>query len=292
MSLFRRKYKHDDENKVVKGQRQSYNLSELEQKVRTKTPMTVDEFDALQRERIRDVMNRILRVFGVCAMLFVIVLAVGAFLYPYSLFNLFGEGDKFWDCWNHIQYHLPKDDIIKIYGGETEAAKHIDSNGVWGWANVADMMQVAFQGTSPKLNFLVLGAWSVVLVATIGIIAAIIFAAYITAYNIRDLIIVIRHFGKRGAAVISDVAVTAAESVETGAGVQSKKKNSKKQPTVKKKTGEKDLFSDDDDIAVKGTKPEDEPPVESKPEARRTEGTSEISSEDLDRLLSGEDIRR
>lgn len=291
MSLFRRKHR-DDENKVIKGQRQNYNLNDLEQKVKTKTPMTADEFDALQRERMKDIMNKILRIFGVAALLFIIVLAVGTFLYPYSVFNLFGEGDKFWDCWNHIQYHLEANDIIKIYGSEADAAKHMDTNGTWGWANVSDMMQVAFQGTSAKLNFLVLGAWSIVLVATVGIIATIIFAAYITAYNIKDLILVIRHFGKQGATVISDVAITAAESVEAGTGVSKKKSTPKKQSVTKKKAGEKDLFSDDNEV-IEDKKPEETPIVEhAKPEERRKEETSEISSEDLDRLLSGEDIRR
>lgn len=289
MGLFKKKSK-DDDNKLIKSEKYYYNLADLEKKVRDKVPMTSDEFDALQRERMKDVMNKVLRIFGVCALLFVVVLAIGAFLYPYSLFNLFGSGDKFYDCWNHIQYHLPKEDIEVIYG--EDAASYIKDG--WGWVSITKMMDVAFQnGTSPKLNFLVLGAWSIILVATLGMVMVIIFAAYVTAYNIKDLILVIRHIGKQGAAVISDVAITAAQSVEAGTANSQlgKKKNQPKKTSTKKRPGEKDLFADDDSI-VNEVKAEPETVKEEPYSERRSEGSSEISSEDLDRLLSGEDIGR
>lgn len=287
MELFRK-----NKDKVVKSKdRQQYSLTELENKVRNKIPMTSDEFDALQRERAKDVMNKVLRIFGVVALLFVVVLAVGCFLYPYSLFNLFGEGDKFWDCWSHIQFHLQEADIIKI---NDATGQSIEVTNGWGWANVSDMMNVAFQGTTAKLNFLVLGSWSVILVATIGIIGTVIMSAYIVAYNIKDLILVIRHVGKQGAAVISDVAGAAAQSVDEG--VKSDRKKPKKSSSgvaAKKRPGEKDLFSDDDAASNVDDKSNEPIEVLSSPrsEERRKEGTSEISSEDLDKLLSGEDIR-
>lgn len=292
MKFFKRRNK-DNGDREIKYEKKYYNLADLEQKVRTKTPMTSDEFNALQRERTKDVLNKILRVFGVAALLFVVVLAIGAFLYPYSLLNLFGEGDKFWDCWNHIQYHLPAGDIMIIYDDPAEALNHIDSNGACGWTSITEMMRVAFRaGTSGKLNFLVLGTWSIILVATIGLIAVIIFAAYITAYNIKDLILVIRHFGRQGVAVISDVALTAAESVEEGTKDKNKSKKQVKKAPAKKKTMEKNLFSEDEPSNVDNIKEnKKETADEVKPEERRKE-EGEISPEDLDRLLLGEDIKK
>lgn len=294
--FFKKKINKDAKPEQTVPKKQ-YNLAVLEEKVKNGEAMTSDEYDALQRERAKDVMNKILRIFGVCAMLFVIVLAVGCFLYPYSIFNLFGEGDKFWDCWSHIQFHLEENDIniinTNLYGGADHYIAEVMGNGTkWGWANIADMMQVAFQGTSAKLNFLVLGSWSVVLVATVGIIMVLIFAAYITIYNIKDLIQVIRHFGKQGVNVISDIAATTVESIETGMKDETKEKSVSKDiviPTVK--AGEKDLFSDDD-------APSPVSPIEKKvnevlppePTKRRTEAKSELSSEDLDKLLSGESL--
>lgn len=290
MGLFRKSHKANEEKAVRGNTKTEYNLADLEQKVRTKTPMTSDEFDALQRERMKDVMNKVLRIFGVCALLFIVVLAIGCFLYPYSLFNLFGEGDKFWDCWSHIQFHLQESDIVKI---NDATGQSIDVVNGWGWANVSDMMNVAFQGTSAKLNFLVLGSWSVILVATIGIIGTVIMSAYIVAYNIKDLIVVIRHIGKGGAAVISDVANTAVESVESASSSNGRRKPTKKAPaSTKKRADEKDLFADDDSVVSSiekvSSEEQDEKP---EPVVERRKENSGISSEDLDRLLSGEDIR-
>lgn len=293
-------FKKKNKDKKVQSEitRKQYNLTELEAKANNGEAMTSDEYDALQRERNKDIRNKVLRIFGVCAMLFVVVLAVGCFLYPYSIFNLFGHGDRFWDCWGHIQYHIDGNDIAiinnNIYGGADHYEVDVLANGrSWGWANVSDMMQVAFQGTSLKLNFIVLGSWSIVLVTTIGIVGTIIFAIYITAYNIKDLIQVIRHIGKKSAYIISDITVTAAESVEAGIKDKQGNKESEEAPKAPEvKPGEKDLFSDDEEarpVSDIEKKVEEALPKEAKSE-RRTEATSKLSSEDLDKLLSGETL--
>ena len=50
-------------------------------------------------------------------------------------------------------------------------------------------------------------------------------------------------------------------------------------------------YNENNNEKFEDKKVDDMPIAEAKPEERRKEGTSEISSEDLDRLLSGEDIR-
>lgn len=214
--------------------------------------MTFDELEALQNEKKKDLVNQILRVAGLFAVLLLVVLSVGVFLYPYSVFNIFGSGDKFWDCWNHVQYHLtntkdievfvkevaglgyePAYDGVQIIGAYDEGlGLYTDvSGGIW--VSVQTILSKAFWGTSAKANFITLGAWSIIAVATIGLVGILILAAYIVAYNIKDLILVIRHFFKRTGYVITDISQNAVQSIDST--VEKKEKTEEKKPTTTKK---------------------------------------------------------
>ena len=216
--------KKNKKKQIKKELYSKYDVSELEHKARKNEPMTSDEFAVLQMEHQKELINRILRVVGVVALLLIAALAIGSCLYPYSLFNLFGNGDRFWDCWSHLQYHLCESDlraISAVTGGTAKISWDSGTEGLGsGWASISDMAFVVFQGTSAKLNFIVLGAWSFVVVATVTLIGLVIACVYITAYSIRDLIAVVKHVKNKTSAVIVDVGNITTESVQEGIGQQ------------------------------------------------------------------------
>ena len=173
-----------------------YDRYELEKKVKENKPMTEEEHRALEKFRQKELSNQIARVVGVVSIVVIIILAIGCFLYPYSIFNLFGDGDRFWDCWNHLSYHVSSNDInhfmdykLSLEGSELDMWKSIhDVNGSGGWLNLQQIMRMAFEdGTSFKVNFITIGAWSVIVLSTIGFVAAIFLSIYMLAYNISDL---------------------------------------------------------------------------------------------------------
>lgn len=285
MGLFN---KEDKKQKVITTRPTAvYDMSELEKKEKEGKPLTREEYDALSRAKTQEVLNKVLRVFGVVTLVFVVVLAIGCFLYPYSLFNLFGSGDKFWDCWQHIQYHVSASDMELIYG-EGYGGREITDG--MGWADAGDLItRLGYPGASAKLNFLGLGSWSIILVSTIGIVAAVIFTAYLVAYNIKDLIGVIKHVTGRTGAVVSDIALSAVESVaQTN---EQLTPNSKKK-TPKKKEKAKQLFESETEEEKENGISSEVNQVEPLKESHRTEddGLSGLSSEDYDKLLSGESL--
>ena len=284
--------------KIKKELYSKYDVSELERKARKNEPMTSEEFAVLQMERQKELINRILRVVGVVAFLLIAALAIGSCLYPYSIFNLFGNGDRFWDCWNHLQYHLCESDlraISAVTGGTAKISWDSGTEGLGsGWASISDMAFVVFQGTSAKLNFIVLGAWSFVVVATVTLIGLVIACVYITAYSIRDLIAVVKHVKNKTSAVIVDVGNITTESVQEGIGQQEEEDVEKKKDDDKivvDENGEKQLFSNSEDL-----KKEADAELKGQPklDAHRNEKdkTAELSSDQLDALLSGEDINQ
>ena len=257
-----------------------YDVSELERKARKNEPMTSEEFAVLQMERQKELINRILRVVGVVAFLLIAALAIGSCLYPYSIFNLFGNGDRFWDCWNHLQYHLCESDLKSISaatGGTAKISWDSGTEGLGsGWVSIGDMAFVVFQGTSAKL---------------IGLVIA---CVYITAYSIRDLIAVVKHVKNKTSAVIVDVGNITTESVQEGIGQQEEEEVEKKKDDDKivvDENGEKQLFSNSEDL-----KKEADAELKGQPklDAHRNEKdkTAELSSDQLDALLSGEDINQ
>lgn len=175
-----------------------YSREELFKKEKNKEPMTYEEVEALKREKQKDLTNQILRISGLFAILFVVILAVGCFLYPFSLFNLFGKS-RFWDCYNHFPVHA---------GGA--------------WRTLSDVIDTVvhsgvYQDTGESVGFIdvfyMIGSWTIPVLATVGFVAIILYAVYIVVYNIRDLISVIRHFIHRVGNVTSDISSTAVESV-------------------------------------------------------------------------------
>ena len=290
--------KKNKKKQIKKELYSKYDVSELEHKARKNEPMTSEEFAVLQMERQKELINRILRVVGVVAFLLIAALAIGSCLYPYSIFNLFGNGDRFWDCWNHLQYHLCESDLKSISaatGGTAKISWDSGTEGLGsGWVSIGDMAFVVFQGTSAKLNFIVLGAWSFVVVATVTLIGLVIACVYITAYSIRDLIAVIKHVKNKTSAVIVGVGNITTESVQEGIGQQEEEEVEKKKDDDKivvDENGEKQLFSNSDDL-----KKEADAELKGQPklDAHRNEKdkTAELSSDQLDALLSGEDINQ
>ena len=288
--------KKNKKKQIKKEIYNKYDVSELEHRARKNEPMTSEEFAVLQMEHQKELINRILRVVGVIALLLIAALAIGSCLYPYSLFNLFGNGDRFWDCWSHLQYHLCESDLRAISaatGGTAKISWDSGTEGLGsGWASISDMAFVLFQGTSAKLNFIVLGAWSFVAVATVTLISLIVACVYITAYSIRDLIAVIKHVGNKTSAVIVDVGNITTESFQEGIGQREEEEVEKKKgddKIVVDENGEKQLFSKSEDLTKEAAAESKDQP---KLNAHRSEKdkTVELSSDQLDALLSGEDI--
>ena len=288
--------KFNKKKQIKKELYSKYDVSELEHRARKNEPMTSEEFAVLQMEHQKELINRILRVVGVIALLLIAALAIGSCLYPYSLFNLFGNGDRFWDCWSHLQYHLCESDLRAISaatGGTAKISWDSGTEGLGsGWASISDMAFVLFQGTSAKLNFIVLGAWSFVAVATVTLISLIVACVYITAYSIRDLIAVVKHVGNKTSAVIVDVGNITTESFQEGIGQREEEEVEKKKDDDKivvDENGEKQLFSKSEDLTKEvAAESKDQPKLN----AHRSEKdkTVELSSDQLDALLSGEDI--
>ena len=288
--------KKNKKKQIKKEIYNKYDVSELEHRARKNEPMTSEEFAVLQMEHQKELINRILRVVGVIALLLIAALAIGSCLYPYSLFNLFGNGDRFWDCWSHLQYHLCESDLRAISaatGGTAKISWDSGTEGLGsGWASISDMAFVLFQGTSAKLNFIALGAWSFVAVATVTLISLIVACVYITAYSIRDLIAVIKHVGNKTSAVIVDVGNITTESFQEGIGQREEEEVEKKKgddKIVVDENGEKQLFSKSEDLTKEAAAESKDQP---KLNAHRSEKdkTVELSSDQLDALLSGEDI--
>ena len=288
--------KKNKKKQIKKEIYNKYDVSELEHRARKNEPMTSEEFAVLQMEHQKELINRILRVVGVIALLLIAALAIGSCLYPYSLFNLFGNGDRFWDCWSHLQYHLCESDLRAISaatGGTAKISWDSGTEGLGsGWASISDMAFVLFQGTSAKLNFIALGAWSFVAVATVTLISLIVACVYITAYSIRDLIAVIKHVGNKTSAVIVDVGNITTESFQEGIGQREEEEVEKKKDDDKivvDENGEKQLFSKSEDLTKEAAAESKDQP---KLNAHRSEKdkTVELSSDQLDALLSGEDI--
>ena len=144
------------------------------------------------------------------------------------------------------------------------------------------------------MNFIVLGAWSFVVVATITLISLIVACVYITAYSIRDLIAVVKHVKNKTSAVIVDVGNITTESFQEGIGQREEEeveKNKGDEKIVVDENGEKQLFSKSEDLTKEANAElKDQPKIN----AHRSEKdkTVELSSEQLDALLSGEDINQ
>lgn len=261
--------KKNDENldQKQKDQRKLYDLNSLEDKAKRKEAMTVDEYDALQRGRQRNVINAILRVLGVFVLLVLVVMAIGSFLYPYSLFNVIGFGNMFPDCVSRIQYYV--NGVWQSYGELCTA---------FGSGQLSDGYGI----------FVVISGWTIVPLATIGIISAIIFAAYVIAYSIRDIIDVFKNLNKQISVTVTDVVSATGESID--ASFDNQKKGAKKKSTKKKE--EKKLFTDkeQEEIIDQIEKSFEEEKNAARRNENDTEASPELSTEDLDRLLSGESL--
>src|SRR5574344_1256605 len=87
LNPFNRKPKEYHEKKHYSVDTIYYNKADLEKKAEDKVPMTYEELEALNAFHQKDIVNEVLRIVGLIGVLFFIVLAIGTFLYPYSIFN-------------------------------------------------------------------------------------------------------------------------------------------------------------------------------------------------------------
>lgn len=240
----------------------TYSRDELFRKEKAKELMTYDEIQALNREKSKDLTNQILRVLGLFTALVLVILAVGCFLYPFSILNFIPtkggwgmDGDTFWALTSHFPVY---------------------SHGAWhdvGWS-----LSQVLRGDPGFIDvFYFMSFWTIPVIATIGLIAIVIYAAYIVAYNVKDLINVIKHFFNRAGYVVSDIADAGRESVSETTDGQKKKKTTKK--TTKKLPEEiKEAIN--------------EVPVPDLEVGRKEENTTVggYSTEELDALLRGETL--
>ena len=236
---------------------------ELEVKARAGKSMSAEEYASLQRYRTRDVWDQVFRIAGVVTVLTVILLAVFIFLYPYSIFNVFptsnGGKDTFWNMLS--SWH--------VYVGNNEntwLGRVADTSG---YVEMQRLYDVAFQTTRNitvgedlvaiptgfdfKCGVYVIGSWTIVVVATIGFIAAIVGAAFILASNIKNLIGVIRHVSRKTGETFSQLGTTAKESYEEAVPeVKEKKKTPRKkkeEPKVAPAEEEPVDDEDEDDVS-------------------------------------------
>lgn len=172
--------------------------------------LTSDEVTALQIINRKDITNRITRIVGLLSIMFVVVLMVGCFLYPFSLFNLFGSGNRFWDCWGHFPIYAKG---IKEWNSDTSTFDLVNK-----WVTLEEVYSgLGFsERATPIINFYALGGWSIILIATIGFITIVIIGAYLLFDSIKDLVIIVQDVRSRTRGFIQDIASTARESGNVG----------------------------------------------------------------------------
>ena len=180
--------------------------------------LTSDEVTALQIINRKDVTNRITRIVGLLSIMFVVVLMVGCFLYPFSFFNLFGKGNRFWDCWGQFQIYAPqaKTKWLEMFGGWNPDTQTY-ANEFTGWITLKQVYSgLGFSGVGGIVDFYALGGWSIILIATIGFVIIVILGAYLLFDSIKDLVIIVQDVRSRTRGFIQDIASTARESGNVG----------------------------------------------------------------------------
>lgn len=301
---------------------------ELEVKANAGKSMSAEEYAALQRYRTRDVWDQVFKIAGVVTVLFLIMLAVFVFLYPYSLFNVFptsaGKGDVFWKMLGSWHVYVGND--TSTYLGYLGA-----QNG--GYVEMTELFNVAFQSTTSwsvtsfveqgdgtfikvvtdvvnqgtgfgfKEGFYVIGSWTIAIISTIGFVAAVAGAVYILVSNIRNLIGVIRHVGRKTSESLSALGMTAKDSLEEAI---PEVKETKKKPRKKKEVvpAEEEPVVDEEvdeeaDVSkrveeLKNELAEEEAakqpkiePVAEKSVEKKPSKYDGMTDNDIDRLLSG-----
>ena len=170
---------------------------ELEMKARTGKSMSAEEYDALQRYRTRDVWDQIFRIAGVVTVLVVILLAVFIFLYPYSVFNVFptsnGGKDTFWNMLSAWHVYVGNNENTWL-GQIADKSGYVEMQRLYDVAfqttknvTIEDELVAIASGFDFKCGVYVIGSWTIVVVATIGFVAAIIGTAFILASNIKNV---------------------------------------------------------------------------------------------------------
>jgi hypothetical protein len=206
MKLFNRKRDAKDIEHYQNVDITRFSKSELERKAEAKEMMTYDEIQALSAYRQKDIINEVLRIIGLCGFLLFIILAIGTFLYPYSVFNFiptsgskYSENtDTFWSLWNNIKFYIG-------------TGSHVDADG---YETVGTIYSHAFYDSVAKENFIALGAWSIIPLATVGLVAVVWLAAYIAAFSIKDLINMIHRLRIGTAQAFESVVATGKQSID------------------------------------------------------------------------------
>jgi len=300
--------------------RVKYDVTEIERRSKLGKPLTQAEYTALEKYKSQQISNRILRIAGLIFVLALVVLAVGCFLYPYSFLNLFGDGDKFYDCWNHVAYHLDGETVKRYLETGRWARNAItdyeqyfqafcsahdvtfakDGDIVSGWLNLSEIMVIAFQtGTSLKCNFIVIGSWSIILLSTIGLIAIVVYAIYAITYNIKDLVNLIKHLIRGTGYIIGDVGTALKEQAEEViADIAINKKSAKNKKTkLPEKTTQEEVVDEDAEIQRKMEAYKQEIAAEEKEvnspkteplNGKNTADLSAMSDDELDKLLKAQ----
>jgi hypothetical protein len=273
-----------------------YDKSDLEKKAESRVPMTYEETAALNAYHQKDIVNEVLRIIGLFGFLFFIVLAIGTYLYPYSIFNFIstsdGGQDTFWNLWSNINFYIGMKDSQPINS-------YVSSNG---YETLGTMYSHAFIESTPKENFVVLGAWSIIPLATIGLIAVIWLAAYIAAFSIKDLINMIHRLGLGTAQAFESVVITGKQAIDETIPAQEQKKELDKKPiksdvdeTLAKDDTEAKIAKMKKDIAeeedAKSIPSENITPIKVAPEPAHEKQTEKkdlaaLSDDDLNKLLN------
>ena len=159
-----------------------------------------------------------------------------------------GKGDVFWRMLSAWHVYVGND--TNTWLGHLGAQNN-------GYVEMQDIYNVAFlsvahdmpSGFDFKCGVYVIGSWTIVVVATIGFIAAIVGAAFILASNIKNLIGVIRHVGRKTGETFSTLGTTVKESYEEAVPEAKEKKKTprKKKEEVKPMPAEEEPVAEDDE---------------------------------------------
>ena len=228
---------------------------ELRKKAKDNKPMTQDELKKLNSYKTRDIVNQVLRIFGLAAALFVFVLT----------FDIFSEGT--------------------IWGVFSGRCMHY-----WKTLIDADCLRILWEIFRNDTGIAVFGC----IIMTIIHLAICIGIAYLLAFSIRDIYGFFKKIFMSPIKLVKGVGETAKDSVtpelsETTKSLFEKKTEEKAAVRGRRKEATKtaEVIKPSKTVEAKKT----ETKVESKTEVKKEEPKEEgFTSEELDRMLKGETL--
>lgn len=241
--------------------------------------LTEEEFNKKQRNKTRENINRVTRIFGVISILAIVILGILPFI-RLSLFGLIFDhvGGGYRSSWGAIALSGNLDFYFNMFGMRTSQSINLSQIG-----NVSEGYQALLNGAE----------WLFTIFITVVIIMLFLAMVYLLAYNIADLIQFFKVFIRATRDLAVDLGGIAKDSVEVGTEKKFPKKEKKSLLKAKKaepvvvdesiKNEKKDLFEDEPLMVEENGK-------RRKVQDKKPEAVGGYTSEELDRLLRGETL--